>query len=75
MRHVLVSRDEHFLNPKEVPQLVSGQFAGIVSLRRTIGIGEQARYLRYIAETETMETLFGQIRFYEPIPRGLFPDD
>src|SRR5579872_549594 len=38
---VLVSRDKHFLNPREVPQLATGQHAGIVSLRRLAGIGEQ----------------------------------
>jgi hypothetical protein len=72
---VLVSRDKHFLNPGEVPQLITGQHAGIVAIRRTITIGAQARYLRYLAETETMETLAGQIRYYEPIPHGMFPDD
>src|SRR5262249_46512196 len=32
----LVSRDRHFLNPREVPQLGTGQHAGVVSLRRTV---------------------------------------
>jgi hypothetical protein len=71
----LVSRDRHFLNPREVPQLDTGQHAGIVSLRRTVGVGEQGRYLRFVAETETMDGMAGQIRFYEPIPRGMFDDD
>lgn len=35
----------------------------------------QARYLRYLAATETMATMAGQIRYYEPIPHGIFPDD
>ena len=30
---------------------------------------------RASAETETMETLAGQIRYYEPIPHGIFSDD
>ena len=72
---VLVSRDEDFLKPREVPQLLSGMFAGIVALRRTVTVGEQARYLRYIAETETMETMASQIRYFQHIPRGLFDDD
>jgi predicted nuclease of predicted toxin-antitoxin system len=72
---VLVSRDADFLKPREVPQLLSGMFAGIVALRRTVSVGEQARYLRYIAETETMETIAGQIRYFQHIPRGLFDDD
>ena len=72
---VLVSRDADFLNPSTVPQLNTGQHAGIVTIRRTASIGEQARYLRYIAETETMETMAGQIRYYEQVPKGLFSDD
>lgn len=75
LHRVLVSRDKHFLNPGEVPQLATGEHAGIVAIRRTISIGAQARYLRYLAETEAMETLTGQIRYYEPIPDGMFPDD
>nr|MBF6592347.1 DUF5615 family PIN-like protein [Ktedonobacterales bacterium] len=72
---VLVSSDNHFLNPKVVPQLASGLHAGIVRLKDNVRIGEQGRYLRYIAQTETMATMAGQIRYYEPIPRGLFADD
>jgi uncharacterized protein DUF5615 len=74
---VLVSSDNHFLNPHEVPQLLTGQHAGIVRLKydATTNIGDHARYLRYIAETETMETMFGQIRYFERIPKGMFPDD
>ena len=39
--------------------------------------GDQARFLRFIAETETetASSMQGRIRFYEPIPRGMFPDD
>jgi hypothetical protein len=72
---VLVSRDKHFLNPREIPQLATGHHAGIVSLRRTVGVGEQVRYLRFIAETETPASIAGQIRFYQPIPHGIFDDD
>lgn len=72
---VLVSRDKHFLNPHEVPQIVTGQHAGVIAIRKEVGIGDEARYLRYAAETETMESMAGQIRYYAPIPRGLFPDD
>lgn len=74
---ILVSSDSDFLNPKSVPQLLTGQFSGIVYLTYdvTITIGAQARYLRYLAATETMETLAGQIRYYELIPHGMFPDD
>lgn len=75
--NVLVSSDKHFLNPRVVPQLATGQHAGVVRLREgpTTSVGDQARYLRYIAETETMETMTSQIRYYERIPRGLFADD
>jgi predicted nuclease of predicted toxin-antitoxin system len=72
---VLVSRDKHFLNPHEAPQLTTGQHAGIISLRRMVGIGDQARFLRFIAETETAQSMQGLIRYYEPIPRSMFPDD
>lgn len=72
---VLVSRDTDFLNPREVSQLLTGAHGGIVALRRLASIGDHARYLRYLAETKTMETLAGQVRYYEPVPRGLFPDD
>ena len=72
---VLVSRDKHFLNPHVVPQIATRQHAGIVCLRRDASIGDQARYLRYLAETATMESLAGQISYYQPIPRGLFDDD
>jgi hypothetical protein len=46
-----------------------------VSLRRAVGVGEQARFLRYLAEIETMESMAGQMRFYQPIPHGMFDDD
>lgn len=74
---ILVSSDSDFLNPKNVPQLLTGQYVGIVYLTYdvTISIGAQARYLRYLAETETMESMAGQIRYYEPIPHGMFSDD
>jgi predicted nuclease of predicted toxin-antitoxin system len=74
---ILVSSDSDFLNPKSVSQLLTGQHRGIVYLTYdvTISIGAQARYLRYLAATETMATMAGQIRYYEPIPHGIFPDD
>lgn len=56
MGRVLVSRDKHFLNPQEVPQIATGQHAGIVSIRRTASIGDQARYLRYLAEYQVRRT-------------------
>lgn len=72
-----MSSDSDFLNPKSIPQLLTGQYSGIVHLTYdvTITIGAQARYLRCLSETETMETLAVQIRYYEPIPHGMFPDD
>ena len=72
---VMVSRDQDFLNPKQVPQLVTYQHAGVVAIRRTVSVGDQARYLRYVAETETMDSMHGQIHYYQPILRGMFPDD
>ena len=71
---VLVSRDADFLNPDKWPQLLTGNYAGIVALRRLVSIGQQSRYLRYIAVTETMESLAGRIRYFEPIPPDLFAD-
>jgi predicted nuclease of predicted toxin-antitoxin system len=71
---VLVSRDADFLNPDKLPQLLTGNYAGIVALRRLVSIGQQSRYLRYIAVTETMESLAGRIRYFEPIPPDLFAD-
>ena len=77
IHRVLVTSDADFLNPRVVPQLATGQHAGVVRLRSApyVSIGDQGRYLRYLAETETMASLAGQIRFYKPIPRGLFVDD
>jgi predicted nuclease of predicted toxin-antitoxin system len=76
-QRVMVSSDNHFLNPRTVPQLLTGQHAGIVRLKydASTTIGDHARYLRYIAVTETMETLEGQIRYFERVPLGLFADD
>jgi hypothetical protein len=71
---VLVSRDADFLNPDKLPQLLTGNYAGIEALRRLVSIGQQSRYLRYIAVTETIESLAGRIRYFEPIPPNLFPD-
>jgi predicted nuclease of predicted toxin-antitoxin system len=77
VERILVSSDVHFLNPRLIPQLATGQHAGIVRLRTNphISIGDHARYLRYIAENETMETIAGQLRYFERIPHGMFPDD
>ena len=71
---MLVSRDADFLNPDKLPQLLTGNYAGILALRRLVGIGQQSRFLRYIAATETMESLAGRIRYFEPIPPELFVD-
>jgi predicted nuclease of predicted toxin-antitoxin system len=71
---VLVWRDADFLNPDKLPQLLTGNYAGILALRRLVGIGQQSRFLRYIAATETMESLAGRIRHFEPIPPDLFVD-
>ena len=71
---VLVSRDADFLNPDKLPQLLTGNYAGILALRRLVGIGQQSRVLRSIAATETMESLAGRIRYFEPISPELFVD-
>lgn len=75
--YVFVSSDNDLLNPRMVPQLTTGAHAGVLRLREgpTISVGDQGRFLRYVAETETMDTMAGLIRYFERIPRGLFPDD
>ncbi len=75
MGRVFVSNDTDVLNPNVVPQIATGQHAGIVYIEQRVSIGEQARYLRFIVATETPESIAGQIRFYQPIPRGMFDDD
>lgn len=71
----LVTRDRDFLNPRIVPQLATGQHAGIAHLLRSTSVGEQGRYLRFVAETETPANLIGRLLFLQPIPTGTFPDD
>ena len=75
MQRVFVSNDTDVLNPRVVPQVASGDHAGIVYIDQTVRIREQGRFLRYLFETETLESVVGQIRFFEPIPPGVFPDD
>lgn len=75
MGRIFVSNDTDVLNPKVVPQIATGQHAGIVYIEQNVSIGEQVRYLRFIAETETPASIAGQIRFYQPIPHGIFDDD
>jgi len=72
---VFVSSDTDFLNPKVVPQLASSAHAGIVYIHQTVSIGEQVRFLLYLARTETKETIAGQIRYYSPAPDGQPPPD
>ena len=72
---VLVTNDADFLNPARIPQLMTGQHAGITFISQQVSIGEHIRLLRFIAETETMESLVGSIRFYHVVPRGMLSDD
>lgn len=75
VQRVFVSNDTDVLNPGVVPQTATGQHIGIVYIEQSVSIGEQGRFLRYLAGTETLESIAGQIRFYEPAPRGIFPED
>lgn len=72
---VLVTSDNDFLNPRIVPQLASGQHAGVVRLLLTVGVGGHSRYLRYIALTETAATAASRIFFSQLIADGLFPGE
>jgi predicted nuclease of predicted toxin-antitoxin system len=74
-RLVFVSNDTDFLNPRVVPQLASGQHAGIVYIGQTVSIGQQSRFLRFVAETMTPDAIAGQVLYYFPIEPDLFPDD
>lgn len=68
VQRVFVSNDTDVLNPNTVPQVATGQPTGLVYIEQSVGIGEQGRFLRYLFETETLESIAGQIRFYQPIP-------
>lgn len=71
----LVSNDTDFLNFKVVPQLLTGEHAGVIYVHQLVSIGDQIRFLRYIAATETSASLRGTVRFFEPIPYGILPDE
>ena len=71
---VLVTNDTDFLNFKAVPQLLSGEHAGVIYIHQLVSIGDQIRFLRYIAATETPASLHGTVRFFEQVPVGIFPD-
>lgn len=71
---VFVSSDTDLLNPKVVPQLISGTHAGIVYIHQMVSIGEQVRFLLYLARVETSETMAGKIRYYSPISDDQLPD-
>ncbi len=71
---IFVSNDTDLLNPRVVPQVASGQHAGIVYIDQTVSIGQQARFLRFVAATMTPEAVAGQVIYYFPIEPDLFPD-
>ena len=72
---ILVSSDTHFLNFHVVPQIETGAHGGVIFLRQSVGIGDQIRYLRYIASIETQESMKGTVRYFAPVPLGMFDDD
>lgn len=72
---ILVTNDTDFLNFKVVPQLLTGEHSGVIYIHQAASIGDQIRFLRYMAATETPTSFRGTIRFFEPIPVGIFPDE
>lgn len=72
---IFVSNDTDLLNPRAVPQVASRQHAGIVYIDQTVSIGQQARFLRFVAETMTPDAISGQVMYYFPIEPEIFPDD
>jgi hypothetical protein len=46
-----------------------------VYIDQTVSIGQQARFLRFVAETMTAAAIAGHIIYYFPIEPDIFPDD